>query len=278
MRDSNGMVEKVFESDMLLIGCGNMAGAMLNGWLAAGVSPGNFTICDPMVDAVPDGTTLLRSTGELPQQYDMLLLGVKPQMLDQVADDVRSAAKSGAVIISILAGVQTEHLQSLFPKQKILRLMPNLSAALGLSPLGLWSAQLSQAERDAMSRLLSPLGSPEWLESEKLMDAFTALAGSGPAFVYRFIDALSAGGAATGLPEEQAQRIALQMTLGAAQLAADADASPGELADRVASPGGTTAAGLAQLDEGGAISALLRTTLRAARDRGAELAKEAAVK
>jgi len=125
---------------------------------------------------------------------------------------------------------------------------------------------------------MAPLGTPEWLAGEGLMHAVTALAGSGPAFVYRFIDALASGAAELGLPAEQAGRLALAMVEGAAALAAQSGHSPGELARRVASPGGTTQAGLDALDRDGAFARLIEATLRAARDRSVEMAAEARAK
>ena len=117
--------------------------------------------------------------------------------------------------------------------------------------------------------------SAEWLADEELMHGVTALAGSGPAFVYRFIDALSAGATELGLPADQAERLALAMVEGAARLAASSPYSPGELARRVASPGGTTQAGLDTLDRDGALARLIAATLQSAHDRSVEMATEA---
>ena len=126
----------------------------------------------------------------------------------------------------------------------------------------------------AVTALMAPLGTPEWLD-ESHFDAVTALAGSGPAFVYRFIDALAQGGAALGLPAEQARRLALAMVEGAGALASASEHAPGELARRVASPGGTTEAGLRVLDADAALSELVAATLKAAADRSAEMAAAA---
>lgn len=255
-----------------------MGSAMLTGWLAAGIAPARFTVVDPNAANLPKGVKHADAVAELNKKFDLLLLSVKPQMLPDVAQDVGAIAAPGATIISVMAGVQIADLQRQFPDRKIVRLMPNLSASLGLSPLGLCMSGADSEnakERARVSDIFAPLGQPEWLESEELMDAFTALAGSGPAFVYRFIDALAAGGIAAGLPEDQAQRIAQQMIVGAAQLSAASDHTPAELAQQVTSPGGTTAAGLDIMDENGSISLLMKNTLRAARDRGAELAKQA---
>jgi pyrroline-5-carboxylate reductase len=152
--------------------------------------------------------------------------------------------------------------------------MPNLAVSLGKAPIGLAERGLADEGRVALVELMRPLGSPEWVD-EAEFDLVTALAGSGPAFVYRFIDALASAAAQLGLPREQADRLALTMVEGAAALAAGSAESPGKLADRVASKGGMTREGLDVLDADGALVGLLEQTLRAARDRGAELAAAA---
>jgi len=141
-------------------------------------------------------------------------------------------------------------------------------------PVALAADTITPEQQARVTTLMAPLGQSEWLP-ESLFDAVTALAGSGPAFVYRFIDALSQAGAALGLPADQSQRLALAMVEGAGLLAAASGVSPGELARRVASPGGTTEAGLKVLDAGNALATLVEATLRAARDRGAEMAAAA---
>ncbi|HEV7233462.1 MAG TPA: pyrroline-5-carboxylate reductase, partial [Sphingorhabdus sp.] len=231
--------------DILIFGCGNMGGAMLRGWLAAGVAAESFTVVDPMVSDLPKGVALHRSAAEIDRTFDTLLLGIKPQMLASLAPEVARLLAPGALVISILAGAETATLSGCFPDARIVRLMPNLAAAIGKSPLGLFSDHVDTNERAGIDEMLSALGTPIWLDDESQMDAVTALAGSGPAFVYRFIDALAAGGAEIGLAPQTAARLAMSMVEGATQLAATADENPAELAARVTSPGGTTAAGLA---------------------------------
>ena len=171
-----------------------------------------------------------------------------------------------------MAGVELGSLKARFPDARgVVRIMPNLAAALGKSPVALTALGLGAELQQQVSALLAPLGTPEWLP-EAQFDLVTALAGSGPAFVYRFIDALAAGAAALGMEPGQAHRLALATVEGAAMLAACSADSPGELARKVASPGGTTEAGLKALDEGGVLGRLVEQTLRAARDRGAEMA------
>jgi pyrroline-5-carboxylate reductase len=260
---------------ILLIGCGNMGGAMLAGWLAGGMAPSRFTVVDPVLAEAPEGVRLLR---ELPsgESFDAILLGVKPQLLGEVAPSLAPLAGRGTLVLSILAGVELATLASRFPgADGIVRIMPNLAAAIGKSPIALAAQGLDEPGRAAVTALMAPLGTPEWLAEEGLFELVTALAGSGPAFVYRFIDALASGAAALGLDGAQAQRLALATVEGASLLAAASPHSPGELARRVASPGGTTQAGLDVLDENGALARLVEATLRAARDRSAEMAREA---
>jgi pyrroline-5-carboxylate reductase len=260
-------------SQMLIVGCGNMGGAMLRGWLASGRSPSHFTVIDPVVQDLPLGVRHVASTDALDEVFHTVLLGIKPQMLESLAPAIRTRIAPDALVLSILAGAMTPALAAFFPDTRIVRLMPNLSATLGLSPLGLFSATLSMPDREALNAYLAPLGTPVWIDDESQMDAVTALAGSGPAFVYRFIDAMAQGGVAAGLPLETSARLALATVVGAARLAAESDESPAALAMRVTSPGGTTAAGLAVLDEGHSLQKLVEATLKAARERGAQLAK-----
>lgn len=270
-------------NSILIVGCGNMGGAMLAGWLAGGFDPARFTIFDPHLAAAPAGVRLLRALPAGP--FDAILLGVKPQALGQVAPQLAVLAGAGTVLLSVLAGVELVSLRQRFPHAAaIVRVMPNLAAALGKSPValagfGLAGCALADPQRAALTRLMQPLGTPEWFADDQQFDLLTALVGSGPAFVYRLVEALGAGAAALGMEPAQASRLAIAMVEGAAALAAaaaaTADASPAELARRVTSPGGTTAAGLAVLDQNQALSALIEATLHAAQTRGAELAAAA---
>ncbi len=262
-------------TSILLVGCGNMTGAMLRGWIASGIAPSVFTVVNPSPRELPEGVAQVRALPES-GDFDAVMLGVKPQKLGDVAPQVASLVGPGTVLLSVLAGVQIETLAAAFPNSAAqVRVMPNLAAALGKSPVALVGAGLDEASTAKVDALMAPLGTAEWLAEEGLMDLVTALAGSGPAFVYRFIDALAQGAANLGLPAEQAQRLALATVEGASALAAASEHSPGELARRVASPGGVTQVGLDILDRGNALADLVEATLRGARDRSVQMAAEA---
>ncbi|MGF7155748.1 pyrroline-5-carboxylate reductase family protein [Novosphingobium gossypii] len=261
--------------NILLVGCGNMAGAMLTGWLAGGIPASRFTVVDPHRETVPEGVTLHRT---LPAdgRFDAILLGVKPQGLDDVVPALAPLVGRETALFSILAGVELDSLTARFPQAgSLVRVMPNLAVAVGKSPIALDARGLDETGRAAVTALMEPLGTPEWLAGEHLFDAVTALAGCGPAFVYRFIDSLAAGAVALGLDAGQSQRMALAMVEGAGQLAGASAFSPGELADKVASPGGSTRAGMNVLDQDGALAAVIAAAMTASRDRNAEMAAEA---
>lgn len=261
--------------NILLVGCGNMAGAMLKGWLAGGIDASRFTVVDPFLETTPEGVKHLK---ELPVDglFDAILLGVKPQGLDGVAPQLAPLVGRQTALFSILAGVEFDSLTARFPNAgALVRIMPNLAVAIGRSPIALDARGLDEVGRAAVTALMEPLGTPEWLAGEHLFDAVTALAGCGPAFVYRFIDSLAAGGVALGLEEGQAQRLALAMVEGSSMLAGASEFSPGELADKVASPGGSTRAGMNVLDADSALAKVVAAAMEASRDRNAEMAAEA---
>lgn len=260
---------------VLIIGCGNMGGAMLEGWLAAGEDPARFEVLDPAIASVPDGVTLHREPPADPS-HDCVLLGFKPQQLSALAPGLQSLTGAGVTIFSLLAGIRLAVLSDSFPAAAAhVRVMPNLAARIGKSPVVLAESGLDQSSRDEALQLFGQLGTALWLDNEAQFNLVTALAGSGPAFVYRFIDALASAAQDLGLSPEIAGRLALATAEGAAALAAQSELSPERLADRVASPGGMTREGLNVLDADGALKLLLLETLRAAVEKGEELGRMA---
>ena len=223
---------------LLQFGCGNMGGAMLGGWLAAGFDPAAFTVVDPLLAEAPTGVRLLREAADNALPADVVLLGFKPQQFAASTPAIAPHVGEGTLLLSILAGVDLATLRAAFPAAAaVVRVMPNLAAAIGKSPIALYG-DADAALRERTEALMAPLGPAEWLGDEGLMDIVTALAGSGPAFVYRFIDALGEAAATLGLPRASAGRLAHAMVEGAPTQAATAADAPGELARRVASPGG----------------------------------------
>ena len=250
-----------------LIGCGTMAGAMLRRWLESGtLAPEAVFVANrqdrPLPAGVAQGRTL--PGGPLP---DAVLLGVKPQQLAQAAADHAAGVARVPLLISILAGVAPPTLAAQFAAGAVVRAMPNLPVAIGKGVVALDGAAPPEA-RAALEALLRPLGLVEWVAR---FDLVTALAGSGPAFLYRFIDALAAAATRLGLPADQAARLALATVEGAAALAAQAPVAPGALAEQVASPGGSTRKGLDVLDREAALIALLEATLAASEARNREM-------
>ena len=257
------------------IGAGNMGGAILRRWLDTGLDPARLTVIRKSGAAFADGVETLSALPGAGAGPALVMLGVKPQMLDVVAAPLAAAMAPRTVLVSILAGVEAATLARLFPQARIVRAMPNLPVAIGRGVVALHMASADPALRTALSALMAPLGLVEWLADEALMDSVTALAGSGPAFLYRFIDTLAAAGVAAGLPADQAARLALATVAGAGDQARDSGIAPADMAERVASPGGSTRKGLDVLDANGALAVLLRDTLAAAIARNREMAAAA---
>jgi pyrroline-5-carboxylate reductase len=255
-----------------IMGCGNMGGALLRCWLANGLDPKRVTVIDPAPASI-DG---LAWQANVPAGSPvMVLFGVKPQIYAEVADLLAGHVGPDTCLISILAGVECATLRRAFPgARSIVRTMPNLPVSVGKGVTGLYSDDANADMRAAVSALFVPTGHAEWLAAEDLFHAVIAVSGSGPAFTYRFIAGIAEAGAALGLPADQALRLATAMVEGAGALAKVSDADPTELARRVTSPGGTTAAGLAALDEGGLFETILAKTLIATADRSKEMAAE----
>ncbi|HKX89655.1 MAG TPA: pyrroline-5-carboxylate reductase [Sphingopyxis sp.] len=262
-----------FSGRLLLVGCGNMAGAMLDRWLAAGLDPALVAIVDPF--ATPRAGIVQHASLEEWQtaggRADWIMLGMKPQQLGDVAGVLAPLATGQVHLLSILAGVSLADLAARFPDAGAqVRILPNLAARIGAGVSAV--ATLGDADDKAINALLDPLGQTVALADDSTMDLVTAFTGSGPAFVFRLIESYAAAGERLGLSAEEALKLATATFGGATALLADSGEKPGVLIAQVASKGGTTQAGLDVLDSDGQLAALLTNVLRAARDRGRELA------
>jgi pyrroline-5-carboxylate reductase len=262
-----------FSGRMLLVGCGNMAGAMLDRWLAAGLDPARVAVVDPA--AKPrDGVALHATLADWQAAdgaADWVMLGMKPQQLGEVAQALAPVVTGDTHLLSILAGVSLADLAARFPAARAqARILPNLAARIGAGVSAL--ATSGDADGDTLTAMLAALGQVVTLADDSSMDLITAFTGSGPAFVFRLIEAYAAAGERLGLSSEDSLTLAAATFGGATALLDASGEKPGALVAQVASKGGTTQAGLDVLDEDGQLVALMTNVLRAARDRGRELA------
>lgn len=256
-----------------MIGCGNMAGAMLRRWIDSGVvAAADVHVANRRDAELPAGVHQART---LPDDHvaDIVVLGVKPQQLAEASAQHRHALARVPVLVSMLAGTDAAALAAAFPGPEPVVTMPNLPVSIGKGVVAIDASGVSAQARAAVDRLMAPLGLVRWLDDAGAFAAAGALSGCGPAFLFRFVDALAAAGVTAGLDAADAAALALATVEGAAAMAAAADRSPAALADAVASPGGMTRQGLNVLDADHALADLMTRTLAAAIARGREMAR-----
>jgi pyrroline-5-carboxylate reductase len=257
------------------VGCGNMGGAIVDGWRLGGLDLGAITVIRPSGTQV-EGTRTVTNFTEAGPPPKLVVLAFKPQKLDEVAPELRKWLSSQTVIVSLLAGVEAASLRQRFPGVgAIVRATTNLPVAVRRGVTGLYTPDADQQVRQQLNDLFSALGFAMWMADEAKLAAVGSVAGAGPAYVARFIAALTRAGQRRGLTEEIAAVIARETVLGTAWMAASTGEGMGSIARRVASPKGTTEAGLAVLDRDGVLDELIAVTIEAASRRGAELAEEA---
>ena len=262
-----------FPAPAWLVGCGNMAGAMIAGWRAAGVDLSGVTVIRPSGTPVSGVRTVTAYPAEAPQ---FVMLGFKPQKLDEVVPGLAPHVGKDAILVSMLAGVGAASLRARFPGARaIIRVMPNLPVAQRQGVTALYSADDDDGARTLVADLMTALGLAPWCADEAAFSAIGAVAGSGPAYVARFAAALARGGERLGLDGELAMAIAVQTLVGTGAMADASGEGMGDLARRVASPKGTTEQGLAVLDGDDGLQPLVDRMLAAAIRRGEEMAAAA---
>ncbi len=258
---------------ILLVGAGRIGGALLTGWRETGVAAGrDILIRDPLPGeaaraAAAGGARLNPSTAAIGEART-IVLAMKPQGWREAVGEIAAHAGAGAIVVSLLAGVDLRTLGERFGGRSVARAMPTTAIAVRRGPISLAASDARAAGRAGW--LFAGLGEVIDLGDEALMDAATAASGSGPAYLYAFVEALADAGADAGLPTAAAGRLARSTVIGAAALMAASETSPAELRARVASPGGTTEAGLEALAAGG-LGALLKGAVAAAADRSRQL-------
>ncbi|MBC6429297.1 MAG: pyrroline-5-carboxylate reductase [Cellvibrionales bacterium] len=264
------------------VGGGGMASALIGGLVKQGVAAAQILVAEP-VAAQRDMLRAQFSTGEQLRLHsdssqmaaaEVVVLAVKPQILRQVAVDLRPYLAAQALVISIAAGIPIAALERWLGPRPIVRCMPNTAALVGHGAAGLFAnAQCDAAQRQRAGAILGSVGLACWVESEDLLDLVTAVSGSGPAYFFRLAELVAASGAQMGLPAELAAALSVQTCLGAGVLARDSGQSLAELRRQVTSPGGTTAAALQRFADGG-LAELVRRAMQDCAGRAAELAAE----
>lgn len=265
-------------TELILVGCGKMGSALLRGWLAKAAAS-RFMIVEP--EGRPPGwadaraITWYRSSHELPSKAApaAIVFAVKPQILDDILPSYRAWAKPQTVVLSIVAGKTIAGMARHLGAAALVRTMPNTPAAIGRGiTVACANEQVTPGQRRLCERLLAAVGESAWVEDEGLLDAVTAVSGSGPAYVFLLIEALTQAGEAAGLPPELAQRLARMTVAGAGELARLSPESSAQLRENVTSPGGTTRAALDVLMAEDGLVSLIRRAVLAAAARSRELA------
>lgn len=267
----------VMPASLVLAGAGKMGGAMLAGWLAAGLDPRRTTLIDPVpsraiVDLCAERGLALNPAN--PEPGAVLVLGIKPQGLDAAAPGLDRLIGRDTLVVSILAGKTVANLCKRLPRARaVVRAMPNLPASIGRGATGAYAnPEVTPEQRAAADALLGATGTVAWLPDEAQIDAVTAVSGSGPAYVFLLAEVLAEAGIAAGLDPDVARRLARGTVSGAGALLDANPADAAELRHNVTSPGGTTAAALDVLMRPDGLGALMREAVLAARRRAEELA------
>jgi pyrroline-5-carboxylate reductase len=264
-----------FSGTLVLVGAGKMGGAMLEGWLALGLDPHKIAILEPK--PAPEISALAaRGVRINPASVDdasVIVIAVKPQVAPEVVPNLKTLLRPGTVAVSVMAGKTVGFLESALGDCAIVRSIPNTPAAVGRGiTVAVPNAKVSEAQRKLSDALLRSVGAVEWVEDEGLIDAATAVSGSGPAYVFLLAESLARAGTAAGLPPDLAARLARATVSGSGELLHRSALDAATLRANVTSPGGTTAAALGVLMAGDGLDPLMEKAVAAATKRSRELA------
>jgi len=267
----------------VLIGAGRMGGSLLRGWANANCfePAGSVLVVDPNCSEGIQkliGNNSARHTDaikpEVFTKLETLILAVKPQKFEEVAKSIAPVLPDNVLIISVAAGISLDQIEALFGSGPRIRAMPNIAAEVGLAVTVLCAnEQVSKEQTASAMKLLSAVGKVETITDERLMDVVTAVSGSGPAYFYLMVEALAAAGHAEGLPEDLAQKLAIQTMIGSGALLAERGQSAIALRAEVTSPGGTTSAALDVMMGNGSFAEMMRNAVSAATRRSTHLRK-----
>ena len=263
------------------IGAGNMASSLMGGLLAKGFDPKNITASDPNTEALQNlehkyNVNTVSNNANAVKQATVVILAVKPQIMSKVCKPLASSlAETKPLIISIAAGIALNSLEKwLSPELSIVRCMPNTPALLQQGATGIFAnGQVSDTQKESAKNILDAVGLTLWLNTEKELDAVTAVSGSGPAYFFLLMEAMIKAGIELGLDTETAKDLTLQTALGAAAMALDSTDSPEILRKNVTSPGGTTEQAILSFQQNN-FSEIVNKALGAANKRSASLTEE----
>jgi pyrroline-5-carboxylate reductase len=267
---------------VVLVGCGNMGHAMLAGWLKAGrLAPSEVFVVEPAdalrTRAAALGVATGGSAADLTSDAapELIILAVKPQVIRAVTAEYKRFADKGTTFLSIAAGTSIATLMEILGgNTPVVRCMPNTPAAIGKGMMVVYANdRVARPALDFIDALLGTSGAVAHIDDEKLMDAVTAVSGSGPAYIFHFIECLTAAAQSAGLPPQTAKLLAMQTVFGAASLVAESGEEPRVLREQVTSPNGTTAAALSVLMGGDRLKTLVTEAVAAARLRSEELGR-----
>jgi len=263
---------------IVLIGAGNMGGAMLAGWLKSGIPGASILVLDPgpppvMQKLIADNGVRHETATPAGVTAGVLFIAVKPQIMDAVLPPAKGLVGPETVVVSVAAGKTLANLEAHLGEAAMVRAMPNTPAMIGRGVTGAYgNAKVSDAQREQVHALLKVSGPVEWVQAEADIDAVTAVSGSGPAYVFYLVECMAEAGRKLGLPADLAMRLARETVSGAGELLHQSPDDAARLRQNVTSPGGTTAAALSVLmaDEG--MQPLFDRAIAAARKRAEELA------
>lgn len=279
MTDASAQAPATSQPAIAFIGGGNMASAIIGGLIQQGVPASRIDVVEPWAEAraallQQHGVTAQEAAGPALQRAGLVVWAVKPQTFKDAAAAVRPHTAPGAVHLSVAAGIRSDSIAAWLGSDRIVRTMPNTPALIGQGMTALFARPaITAADRALVDETLASTGELLWVEQEAQLDAVTALSGSGPAYVFFFLEAMTRAGVGMGLSAEQAHRLAVGTFTGASELARRAGESPAVLRQRVTSKGGTTYAAITAMEHSGMAESFARA-LQAARDRARELGDE----
>ena len=278
MSDTAAPAPSVPASAIAFIGGGNMASALIGGLLAQGMAPTQIEVVEPSEAARSSllaqfGITAQALPGPQLRAADLVVWAVKPQVFREAALQARPLTSS-ALHLSVAAGIRSSSIAQWLGTERVVRAMPNTPALIGRGMSALFARKAVDAlERKRVEQLMAPTGEMLWVDEESLLDAVTALSGSGPAYVFYFLEAMTRAGTSMGLSQAQAHQLAVGTFAGAAELARQSDEAPAVLRQRVTSKGGTTHAAIESMEHAGVADALVQA-IEAAQQRAHELGDE----